>query len=199
MQYLCDTIPKFRSVKLELDYPISDDQILDLTETVLRRDRTIKLVMMDALSSLPGVISPCERVCRVCRQYDIYSLVDGAHAVTQIPVDLSPSQPDFFASNLHKWSYVPRGCALLYVRSSLPQSIQSIPIGHGYVSSTQPYVPSPISANPESPWVTQHEWIGTVDWSGYFSVGAAFDFINQCGGSRRIRDYCHMLAVEGVN
>ena len=28
-------------------------------------------------------------------------------------------------------------------------------------------------------------------------MGAAFDFIDQCGGSRRIRDYCHTLAIEG--
>lgn len=197
MQYLCDTIPDFKSVKLELDYPISDEQILALTKFALIKDPAIKLVLLDAISSLPGVIFPWEQVCHLCRQHGVYSLVDGAHAVTQMAVDVTQSQPDFFVSNLHKWSYVPRGCALLYVRSSLQKLIHSIPIGHGYISFTQPFIPSPVATNPEGQWVTEHEWIGTIDWSGYLSVSAAFEFIDQCGGSQRIRDYCRDLAIRG--
>lgn len=197
VQYLCDTIRGFKSLKLELDYPISDEQILGLTTSTFEKNSSIKLVLMDALSSLPGVIFPWERVCHLCRHRNVYSLVDGAHAITQVTVDIAESQPDFFVSNLHKWSYVPRGCALLYVRSSLQQLIHSIPIGHGYISSTQPFVPSPVNTNPEGQWVTEHEWIGTIDWSGYLSVVAAFEFIDQCGGPRRIRDYCRNLAVKG--
>jgi hypothetical protein len=75
--------------------------------------------------------------------------------------------------------------------------VHSIPIGHGYISSTQPFVPSPVTTNPEGQWVTEHEWIGTIDWSGYLSVTAAFEFIDQCGGSQRIREYCRDLAVQG--
>lgn len=197
MQYLCDTIPGLKTIKTEIEYPISNDEILALTESALKTGQSVKLVLMDAISSLPGVRFPWERVCGLCRQHGIYSLVDAAHAITQIPVDIAQSQPDFFVSNLHKWSYVPRACAVLYVRSSLQPLIHSIPIGHGYISSSQPFVPSPISTNPEGQWVTEHEWVGTADWSGYLSVSAAFEFIERCGGAQKIRDYCHRLAVDG--
>src|SRR5579862_4476140 len=197
VQYLCDTTEGFNAIKLELDYPISDHEILSLTESTLSKNGNIKLVLMDAISSLPGVRFPWEKVCAICRKYNTYSLVDGAHAITQIPIDITSSQPDFFVSNLHKWSYVPRGCAVLYAKKDLQKLLHTVPIGHGYISSTQPFVASPISTSPEGQWVTEHEWTGTQDWSGYLSVGAAFDFIEKCGGAEKIREYCHGLAVKG--
>ena len=183
--------------KIELDYPISDDEILSLTESALQSNKNIKLILMDALSSLPGVRFPWEKLCQLSRQRKIYSLVDAAHAITQIPVDISKSRPDFFVSNLHKWSYVPRGCAVLYVRRELQSLVHSMPISHGYVSSSLPFVASPVSTSAEGVWVTEHEWAGTIDWSGYLSVDAAFEFIDACGGGEKIREYCHELAVKG--
>jgi len=183
--------------KIELDYPVSDDEIVSWTEAALKSDSTIKLILMDAITSLPGVRFPWERVCKLCRQYNVYSLVDGAHAVIQIPVDIAITQPDFFVANLHKWSYVPRGCAVLYVRRPLQGLVHSIPISHGYVSTSQPFVASPVQTSPEGQWVTEHEWAGTIDWSGYLSVDTAFEFIEKCGGAEKIRDYCHRLAVKG--
>ena len=197
IQYLCDTVSGFQIKKIELDYPVSDDEIVSRTEVALQSDSRIKLVLMDAITSLPGVRFPWERVCKLCRQHNVYSLVDAAHAVTQIPVDVSKTRPDFFVSNLHKWSYVPRGCALLYVRRPLQRLLHCIPIGHGYVSTSQPFVPSPVQTSPEGQWVTEHEWAGTIDWSGYLSVDTAFEFIANCGGGEKIREYCHRLAVQG--
>jgi hercynylcysteine S-oxide lyase len=199
VQYLVDMIPGFKIRKIQLDYPVTDNEILERTEKALQTDRSIKLVLMDAISSLPGVRVPWERLCHICRQYQVYSLVDAAHAVTQIPVNISEANPDFFVSNLHKWSYVPRGCAVLYVQRELQPLVHSLPIGHGYVSTSQPFIQSPISTNPEGQWVTEHEWIGTIDWSNYLSVDAAFHFIERCGGPEKIRGYCHNLAVEGGN
>jgi selenocysteine lyase/cysteine desulfurase len=197
VQFLCDTVPGFSMVKVDLDYPISNEEIVVRTKGALSANSNVRLILMDAISSLPGVRFPWEEICALCRERKIYSLVDAAHAVTQIPVNIFKSDPDFFVSNLHKWSYIPRGCAVLYIRRELQSKIHSIPIGHGYISSTQPGVPSPLSTNPEGTWVSEHEWVGTQDWSGYLSVSAAFEFIERCGGAEKIREYCHSLAIEG--
>ena len=185
--------------KIELDYPISDDEVIRLTESALKSNKNIKLVLTDAISSLPAVRFPWERVCQLCREKGVYSLVDAAHAITQIPVDISQAKPDFFISNLHKWSYVPRGCALLYVRQPLQSLVHSIPIGEKYISSKlpSPSVTSSVQTSLQGAWVTEHEWPGAIDWSGYLSVDTAFEFIEQCGGGEKIREYCHELAVKG--
>src|ERR1700736_4922586 len=173
VQFLCDTVPGFSMIKVDLDYPISNEEIVIRTKGALAASSNVRLVLMDAISSLPGVRFPWEEICALCREHKIYSLVDAAHAITQIPVNIRESDPDFFVSNLHKWSYVPRGCAVLYIRREIQSKIHSISIGHGYISSTQTRVLSPVSTNPEGAWVTEHESVGTQDWTGYLSVSAA--------------------------
>ena len=39
-----------------------------------------------------------ESLVDLCRQHNILSLVDAAHAIGQIPVNLSQSKPDYFIS-----------------------------------------------------------------------------------------------------
>lgn len=58
------------------------------------------LVIVDALSSTPGLLTPWERVVELCKHHaNVWSLVDAAHAIGQIVgIDLNKIQPDFFIS-----------------------------------------------------------------------------------------------------
>lgn len=49
-------------------------------------DGSIKVCFMDAISSVPAVRFPFESVIKLVREYDILSLVDGAHAVGRVIV-----------------------------------------------------------------------------------------------------------------
>lgn len=35
---------------------------------------------------------------KICREYGVYSLVDGAHLIGQIPIDVGSADPDFLIS-----------------------------------------------------------------------------------------------------
>ena len=58
------------------------------------------VVVVDALSSTPGLLMPWERVVRLCKHHEnVWSLVDAAQAIGQIVgIDLTKTQPDFFIS-----------------------------------------------------------------------------------------------------
>jgi hercynylcysteine S-oxide lyase len=75
----------------------SSPEYLALTEL---GQRPKIVVIVDALSSTPGLLMPWERVVELCKQHEnVWSLVDAAQAVGQIVgIDLNMTQPDFFIS-----------------------------------------------------------------------------------------------------
>jgi len=123
----------FRAFEAEFNTVQSSPEYVALTK---RGERPRIVVIIDAISSVPGLLMPWERLVGFCRGHEnVWSLVDAAHALGQIVgLDLSKTQPDFwvsvspilamwaseakfscFTQNCHKWLYSKRGCAILYV------------------------------------------------------------------------------------
>ena len=72
-------------VKIDLAYPISDHAVVDLVREAIQQHhhqgKPIRMVVMDAIVSQPGVRFPFEAVTRLVKEHNIYSLVDGAHTL----------------------------------------------------------------------------------------------------------------------
>lgn len=41
---------------------------------------------------------PWEDVVRLCKKYDVMSLVDAAHAIGQVKIDVKRAEPDFLVT-----------------------------------------------------------------------------------------------------
>lgn len=92
--------------KIPLELPCTHSEILTrLRQTIsriLQAGQRPRLCLFDTISSLPGVRFPFESITRICKDHDIVSLIDGAHGVGHLPLDLSNLDADFFVSNCHK-------------------------------------------------------------------------------------------------
>jgi hercynylcysteine S-oxide lyase len=74
---------------LDPTYPISDDDLVAMIEEAILIEEAkagvtggkIKMAVIDAISSMPGVRVPFERIIKLLREHSILSLVDGAHAI----------------------------------------------------------------------------------------------------------------------
>ncbi|KAI5451918.1 hypothetical protein NCC49_001219 [Naganishia albida] len=196
LKYICDKHEGVECVEIPLNFPETHDQIVQKTENVLKKygpgsEQRVRMVVIDSIASNPGVIMPWERIVQLCKEYDALSLVDAAHHLGQLPVDLSKVQPDFWVSNCHKWLMSHRGCALFYVaKNRQPLIRSSLPTSHLYESEKYP-------ATGQWVFAKQWEWVGTQDWAPVLSIPAALDFRDFLGGEERITEYCHNLAVAG--
>lgn len=205
-QYIVDSNPHctgLQLVKVPLAYPLPHSEFLARTasaiEDAARRGVRIRIAVLDAISSLPGVRVPWEAACKLFRKHDILSLVDGAHSVGQIPLDLEKVDPDFFVSNCHKWMSAHRGVAFLYAPVRNQHLAPGIPTSHDYLSPNLPPPRGPplIPTAAPSNWIAVWEWTGTQDLSNYLSIPAALEFRRWMGGEAAIIDHNIALARQG--
>ncbi|SCV74695.1 BQ2448_7724 [Microbotryum intermedium] len=195
LQWIVDSHPhlSLSLLPVPVAYPLSHTALISaLKSTIAAANQEgggkIRLALFDAISSNPGVVVPWREIVSICREEGILSLVDAAHEIGQMPVDLRSSRPDFWVSNCHKWLMCHRGAALLYVDKKHQPLIHSIPTGHYYRTS-------PMTSQE---FQNEFEWNGTIDYSAFLSIHAVLDFrSNICGGEKRITKYCHELAVKG--
>ncbi|KAF8673990.1 PLP-dependent transferase [Rhizoctonia solani] len=194
-EFVSDTPPNPEHITVDLAFPISHKAIVDKfrqkLQDIPRHDGQIIVAVIDALASNPGVHLPWEELTKVCKEEGIYSLIDGAHAIGQIPLDMSISDPDFFvsASDTSYLSRILRGCAVLYVAKRNRNIIRSsFPTPHAYSS---------LKSKKEPDMISQFEWTGTIDFVPFLSAKHALEFREAVGGEKNINDYCHSLAVRG--
>ncbi|CAF1913069.1 unnamed protein product [Rotaria magnacalcarata] len=117
------------------------------------------------------------------RQQGILTLIDGAHAVGAIQLDLKKLDPDFYLSNTHKWLYNHRSACLLYVKKDFQKLIHPIITSFGYLQSFQ----------------NEFFWLGTKDYSSYLTISDALDFRETIANETDIFNYNHQLAIQAGN
>lgn len=181
-------------VWVEIAYPVLDSEVVAKFRAAFEKHRP-KLALFDAVVLMPGVRVPWVSLVDLCKEFGVISLVDGAHAIGLIPLELDSAAPDFFCSNLHKWFHVPRGCALLYVHPRFHRTIQSLPVSHNYVS------PDAKLTKEEEADLLFHKFAfnGLRTFAAIATVPKAIEFRNEKGGGEEsIRKYCYELAGKAA-
>lgn len=178
-------------VKVELDYPLSDDDVVSKYKEALSANK-VKIALIDTVSSKPGVKLPYERLIKLTKEYDTLSLVDAAHGIGLLDLDLDALRPDFLASDLYKWYYTPKNSALLYVDPKHHKTVHSLPVSHFYVDSDQVLN----QEKEKTRFADQFNFIGAQIIASLVTVTDASKFIEELGGLQRIKDYNFSLARE---
>jgi len=158
----------------------------DLVERVWSgvTERT-KVLSLSHISAPTALIFPIEELVRRARERGIFTVIDGAHAVGQIPVNLDTIGADAYAGNCHKWLCAPKGSAFLHVRKEAQARVAPLVVSWGWRS----WEPGP------SKFIDEQEWTGTRDISPWLAVPDAIDYWTTRGFDTR-SDECHTLAMQ---
>ena len=96
------------------NHPESDEEIVSLYESQITPKT--KLIMVCHMVNITGQIMPVRKICDMAHGYGVEVMVDGAHCVGHIAVDLQALDCDYYGSSLHKWLSTPLGAGLLFVK-----------------------------------------------------------------------------------
>ena len=142
-----------------------------------------RVLFFSHITSPTAIIFPAAELVRRAKQAGIITVIDGAHAPGQIPLDLRTLGVDFYSGNCHKWMCAPKGSAFMYVRREMQHLVEPLVVSWGWESERPG----------SSRFIDEQEWQGTRDIAAYLSVPAAIEFMAGHDWTR-VRRECHELA-----
>ncbi len=138
-----------RVVVARVPFPLGGEE--DVIEPVLQAvTARTRLAMLDHVTSPTALIFPIQRLVRELSARGVDTLVDGAHALGMIPLDLARLDAAYYTANAHKWLCAPKGAAFLHVRRDRQKGLHPVAISHGYAWG-------------EARFKDEFDWTGTAD------------------------------------
>ena len=175
-------------VEVNIPFPIEGPQtVIGLMKSAYTSKT--KLVMIDTVTSPTGLLMPFEELTAYFESRGVEVLLDAAHGIGMIPLNLATLGASYVTSNCHKWLCAPKGTAFLYVREDQQKKIQPLTISHGH---TYPL-------GETTRFRHEFDWTGTQDISGWCALPAVIEGMADLvdGGWEGIMQHNHQLAIQG--
>jgi cysteine desulfurase / selenocysteine lyase len=150
--------------------PMDAQGVVHLDAIVSLMSERTKILACAHVSNALGTILPVRRIVAAAKARGIITLIDGAQAISHMPVDVQELGCDFYAFSSHKM-YGPTGVGVLYGREQL---LDRMPPWQGggemilkvtFAGTTFNALPNKFEA-------------GTPNISGGIGLGAAVDFLS---------------------
>ncbi|KAJ6109607.1 L-cysteine desulfhydrase-like protein lolT1 [Penicillium sp. IBT 16267x] len=195
--------------KVSIEFPIDEDELERRFRETIRQTRAdglnIRAALYGTIISRPTFRFPFERLTAICREEGILSIIDGAHGIGMIPLDMQQLQPDFFITNCNKWLYAPRPCSLMYCpKRNQPYIRTLLPTSWGFIPASTPAEAFSARQSSLSPNTLFEELFsygsGTSDDSQNSCIPTALKFRREvCGGEEAIMTYSRELVNKAAD
>jgi isopenicillin-N epimerase len=120
-----------------------------------------RAVSVSHITSPTALVMPVEEICAAARAAGVLSVVDGAHAPGQVPLDLGSLGADIYTGNCHKWLCAPKGAGFLWARPDHQEWIAPLVVSWGW--------------RDDADFAERHGWAGTRDPAAYLTVPKALE------------------------
>jgi isopenicillin-N epimerase len=165
---------------------VPTDELLDH-----RTERT-RAVYLSHITSETALLLPAEHIVQEARAQGLTTIVDGAHAVAQVDLDLTALGADFYAGNCHKWLCSPKGAGFLHTSPAWQDHVDGTITSWGYEEPAT--------------FITRTQRQGTRDSAAYLAVPDAIDFVREHNtrdrcielARRARRSLCELLGTEPI-
>ncbi|MBW0435712.1 cysteine desulfurase [Leptospira yasudae] len=149
-----------------------------------------KLVSITQVSNALGTVTPVIPMVERAHRFGAKVLVDGAQAVSHMPIDVQTLDCDFYVFSGHK-VFAPTGIGVLFGKSNVLESIPPWQGGGNMIEDVRfektVYQPAPFRFE-----------AGTGNIADAVGLGAAIDYLDQIG-MQNVADYEHSLLEYGTS
>ncbi|KAF4033730.1 Aminotransferase class-V [Phytophthora infestans] len=172
---------------LALEESYDDQKVIERLQKALdavqATGRQVTLVVVDHITSNTAVTMPVKEIVQRChtRGNGIPVLVDGAHGLLNVSLNLDDIGADYYVGNCHKWFCSPRGAAFLHVARDNGPAIEPRVVSHGFFDGMQ----------------SAFMWTGLQDYSAWLALPQCLAFWRRQGVTAT-REYMHSLAQEAA-
>jgi len=181
-QYACQRAgAEYQEVTLGLPMPPRDELVEQIWAAVGPRTRVL---FLSHITSPTALTLPVAALIRRAREAGILTVIDGAHAVGQLALDLDELGADCYVASCHKWLMAPKGTGFLHVRREHHGWLAPLVVGWGWGNDP----------GERTRLVTEHENQGTHDPAGYLAVADAIAFQREHDWAA-VRTRCHERLV----
>jgi cysteine desulfurase / selenocysteine lyase len=147
----------------------------------------VKLLAFAHVSNVLGTINPAAEMVARARAAGVVTVVDGAQAVPQLPVDVGAIGADFYAWTGHK-ALGPTGVGVLHGRRELLEEMPPFLTGGDMIGSVDFYE----SSWNELPWKYE---AGTPPIAEAVALAAAVEYLQEIG-MQRVREHERTLTAS---
>lgn len=176
-----------RYVRAHVPLPVTDPAAVVEAIFAAVTPRT-RAVFVSHITSGTALRLPVEEITRRAHALGLLSIVDGAHAIGQIPVNLHDLGADFYASTFHKWTCAPKGSGFLYAAPQHHAWTESPIVSWGWVEGREQF-------RPDNVFISRNQMQGTRDLAAYLAAPSAVAY--QANHQwEAVRDRCHELVLD---
>lgn len=168
-----------RMVKVDLPFPLMANDIVG--RIVKAAGANTRLAIIDHIASAPAFVFPVAEITKALQAKGVKVMIDGAHALGQLELDLEAIGADWYTATAHKWCFSPKGSAFLYARDAAAAKVRPLSVSHYY----------------DDPYPLCFDYVGTRDVTAFLTVPFALDFIEKFGAAD-VRHHLADLSRAGV-
>jgi isopenicillin-N epimerase len=140
-----------------------------------------RMAVVDHVCAPSALVLPVAEIAARLRARGVVTLVDGAHALGALPVDLRSIGADFYTGNLHKWAMAPRPSAILWAAPAVQKHLHPTVISWGY----------------EKGMSAEFDMLGTRDASVWLAAPEGIAFMRELGLDA-MREYNHRTVWDAA-
>ena len=148
----------------------------DIIEAIDERTRVVTISHVEFAS---GYRNDIKAIGEICRERDVWFVVDAIQSLGAIEVDVKSSHIDILAADGHKWLLAPEGAAIFYCAKDKLERLINTNVGWASVVNPREFLDYDLTQKPDA---TRFEE-GSYNSIGLYGLKAAIDLLLEIGVS----------------